>query len=103
MVFIIVVSDVSQPSLGGEPDHSVGGTGSGGGGGTADRFETPPLSPLYTGDGSSHVSVSTKAGKVQALYHQKSTGGMETHWEEVPHTEAVKTKPHHDRKMPETR
>ncbi|KAJ9575224.1 hypothetical protein L9F63_025823, partial [Diploptera punctata] len=95
--------DVSQPSLGGDAEHSVGGAGSGGGGGTAtDRFETPPLSPLYTGDGSSHVSVSTKAGKVQALYHQKSTGGMETHWEEVPQSEMMKTKPHLERKLPES-
>ncbi|XP_069685618.1 protein unc-79 homolog isoform X4 [Periplaneta americana] len=89
--------DVSQPSLGGDAEHSVGGIG------TSEKFETPPLSPLYTGDGSSHVSVSTKAGKMQAMYHQKSSagGGMETHWEEAPPPE-TKSKPHLDRKLPES-
>ncbi|KAJ9597429.1 hypothetical protein L9F63_011723, partial [Diploptera punctata] len=45
---------VSQPSLGGDAEHSVGGAGSGGG-----------------GDGSSHVSVSTKAGKQNLILNRK--------------------------------
>nr|CAD7255823.1 unnamed protein product [Timema shepardi] len=78
--------DVSQPSLGGDAEHSGGG---------GEKFETPPLSPLYTGNGGgSHVSVSTKGGKMQAMYHQKSAS-METHWEEVVQCP--------QRKMPESR
>nr|CAD7404600.1 unnamed protein product [Timema poppensis] len=79
-------TDVSQPSLGGDAEHSGGG---------GEKFETPPLSPLYTGNGGgSHVSVSTKGGKMQAMYHQKSAS-METHWEEVVQCP--------QRKMPESR
>lgn len=51
-----------------------------------DRVNTPPLSPMYSGDGhSSHVSVSTKGGKMQVVYHQKPlpSTAMETHWEEI--------------------
>ncbi|XP_039288508.1 protein unc-79 homolog isoform X2 [Nilaparvata lugens] len=59
--------DVSQPSLG------VDGEGGGGG----DKMETPPLSPMYSGDGA-HAP----KGKTTAMYHQKSPGSMETHWEE---------------------
>lgn len=90
--------DVSQPSLGGDAEYS------GGGAGASDRFGTPPLTPLYSGDGGSHVLVSTKAGKVQATYHQKSSAGsgMEIHWEETAQPE-TKVKPHLDRKMPESR
>jgi hypothetical protein len=86
--------DVSQPSLGGDAEYS------GGGAGAADRFETPQ----YTGDGSFHVLVSTKAGKAQATCHQKSStgSGMEIHWEETAQPE-TKAKPHLDRKMPESR
>ncbi|XP_021924860.1 protein unc-79 homolog isoform X4 [Zootermopsis nevadensis] len=89
--------DVSQPSLGGDAEHSTGGVGA------SDRFETPPLTPLYSGDGGSHVLVSTKAGKVQATYYQKSSSGsgMEIHWEETAQPE-TKAKPHLDRKMPES-
>ncbi|XP_063244249.1 protein unc-79 homolog [Bacillus rossius redtenbacheri] len=83
--------DVSQPSLGGEAEHS------GGGGGGADKFETPPLSPLYSGDGSAHVSVSTKGGKMTAMFHQKSGGSMETHWEEE-----VQCPPRTSKRMPQT-
>lgn len=92
--------DVSQPSLGGEAEHSGGGGGSG----AADRLETPPLTPLYTVDGSSHVSVSSKGGKIQATYYQKSSvgSGMEIHWEETAQPES-KAKPHLDCKMPESR
>jgi hypothetical protein len=92
--------DVSQPSLGGDAEHSGGGVGSG----AADRLETPPLTPLYTVDGSSHVSVSAKAGKMQATYYQKSSvgSGMEIHWEETAQPES-KVKSHLDRKMPESR
>jgi hypothetical protein len=48
--------------------------------------------------------VNTKAGKVQATYHQKSSAGsgMEIHWEETAQPE-TKAKPHLDRKMPESR
>jgi hypothetical protein len=90
--------DVSQPSLGGDAEHSGGGSGA------ADRLETPPLTPLYAVDGSSHVSMSAKGGKIQAAYHQKSSvgSGMEIHWEETAQPES-KTKPRLDRKMPESR
>jgi hypothetical protein len=92
--------DVSQPSLGGDAEHSGGG----GGAGAADRFETPPLTPLYAGDGGSHALVSTKAVKVQATYHSKCSvgSGMEIHWEETAQPE-TKTKPHLERRMPESR
>ncbi|XP_068085270.1 protein unc-79 homolog [Anabrus simplex] len=88
--------DVSQPSLGGgDPEHSG-----------VEKHETPPLSPLYSGDGTSHVSVSTKPGKVQVMYHQKSPGssGMETHWEEaVQCTQSDNNKVVQvERKMPES-
>ncbi|KAG8292807.1 Protein unc-79 [Homalodisca vitripennis] len=68
--------DVSQPSLGVEGEH-----------GPREGVETPPLSPMYSGgDGSGHVSVSTCRGKTSAVYHQKSPGSMETHWEEDVHS-----------------
>lgn len=63
--------DVSQPSLGVEGEHG------------GERVETPPLSPMYSGaDSTGHVSVTTSKGKVTAVFHQKSPGSMETHWEE---------------------
>jgi hypothetical protein len=48
--------------------------------------------------------MSSKAGKMQATYYQKSSvgSGMEIHWEETAQPEA-KAKPHLDRKMPESR
>lgn len=52
-------------------------------------METPPLSPMYTGvDPIGLIHTSAKAGKHQALFHQKSPGGgpgassLETHLEE---------------------
>lgn len=63
--------DMSQPSLG--PDDHVN-----------DRLSTPPLSPMYLGDG--HQPISTKPGKGG---YQKpvafAASSMETHWEEVVH------------------
>jgi hypothetical protein len=99
--FVVCCVDVSQPSLGGEAEHSGGG---GGGTGAADKFDTPPLTPLYSGDGGSHVSVSCKTSKIQATYHQKSSAGsgMEIHWEETAQPES-KAKPYLDRKVPESR
>lgn len=99
--FVVCCVDLSQPSLGGEVEHSGGG---GGVTGTADKFDTPPLTPLYSGDGGSHVSVSCKTSKIQATYHQKSStgSGMEIHWEETAQSES-KAKPYLDRKLPESR
>lgn len=38
---------------------------------------------MYSGaDSTGHVSVTTSKGKVTAVFHQKSPGSMETHWEE---------------------
>lgn len=39
---------------------------------------------MYSGgiDSSAHISVTTSKGKTTAIYHQKSPGSMETHWEE---------------------
>lgn len=66
--------DMSQPSLG--PDEHQN-----------DRLATPPLSPLYLVDGSSHVP--SKPSKMQISCYQKpaslATASMETHWEEVVH------------------
>ncbi|XP_024081973.1 protein unc-79 homolog isoform X2 [Cimex lectularius] len=59
--------DVSQPSLGVDGDHN-------------ERYETPPLSPMYSGGNGSHVS-SIKTKGCGSLY-QKAPGSMETHWEE---------------------
>ncbi|RZF46360.1 hypothetical protein LSTR_LSTR011144 [Laodelphax striatellus] len=80
--------DVSQPSLG------VEGGEHGGGGGGGDKFETPPLSPMYSGDG---VATPACKGKTTAIYHQKSPGSMETHWEEdsihftaTPHSKGMR-------------
>lgn len=62
-------TDVSQPSLGTDNDQM-------------DRINTPPLSPMYTGGESGQISVNSKGGKVQVVYHQKQYPAMETHWEE---------------------
>ncbi|XP_073986418.1 UNC-79 domain-containing protein isoform X3 [Rhodnius prolixus] len=60
--------DVSQPSLGINGDHN-------------ERYETPPLSPMYSGGNGSHPSISNKS-KGCSGFHQKTTSSMETHWEE---------------------
>lgn len=69
-ISIIIIIDVSQPSLGTDNEH--------------ERLITPPLSPMYSLDGQSgHVSISSKAGKIQVVYAKlPSTTNMETHWEE---------------------
>lgn len=65
-----LIPDVSQPSLGTDNEQ-------------LDRINTPPLSPMFSGDGQSgHVSVNTKGGKIQVVY-QKPSAAMETHWEET--------------------
>lgn len=90
--FVIeIITDVSQPSLGGEIDQ--GGPCSG----TGEKLETPPLSPLYSVNGTSHVSVSTKAGKIHALYHQKSLGSIERY------SSSSSKPPVADRKLPDSR
>lgn len=89
--------DVSQPSLGGEAEHSGGG---GGGTGAADKFDTPPLTPLYSGDGGSHVSASCKTSKSHA--QDWSGSGMESHWPKTLRSES-KAKSYPDRKLPESR
>lgn len=68
-IFLIFV-DVSQPSLGTDNDQM-------------DRINTPPLSPIYTGGETAQISVNSKGGKVQVVYHQKQYPAMETHWEET--------------------
>ena len=72
MIIFFRIIDVSQPSLGGEPDH--------------ERFETPPLSPLCSIDGAtgSGSGAGTSGGsKVKGSYGVKSPGvTMATHWEE---------------------
>ncbi|KAF6204812.1 hypothetical protein GE061_018974 [Apolygus lucorum] len=60
--------DVSQPSLGVDGDHH-------------ERFETPPLSPMYSGGNGSLTNVSLK-GKGCSSFTSKGPGSMETHWEE---------------------
>ncbi|XP_066903218.1 protein unc-79 homolog isoform X4 [Halyomorpha halys] len=62
--------DVSQPSLGVDGDHN-------------DRFETPPLSPMFSGGDGSHASASTKSKTCPSF--QSKGPGMETHWEETTH------------------
>ncbi|XP_017778696.1 PREDICTED: protein unc-79 homolog [Nicrophorus vespilloides] len=64
--------DVSQPSLGTDNEH-------------IERVTTPPLSPMYSGEGQSvQVSVSSKGGKSQVMYTKPSSAAsMETHWEEA--------------------
>lgn len=65
---------MSQPSLGPDEPH------------VNDRLMTPPLSPMYLGDGQSHVP-SSKTSKMQISCYQKpaafTTASMETHWEET--------------------
>jgi hypothetical protein len=97
LIFFVCCVDVSQPSIGGESEHSGGG---GGGTGTADKFDTPPLTPLYSGDGGSHVSVSCKTSKSHA--QDWSGSGMESHWPKTLRSE-TKAKSYPDRKMPESR
>lgn len=67
------VPDVSQPSLGVNGDHV-----------SKDCMDTPPLSPMYSGADVSG-QVSTARGKASVVFHPKSPGCMETHWEEDPH------------------
>lgn len=95
--FFVCCVDVSQPSLGGEAEHSGGG---GGGTGAADKFDTPPLTPLYSGNGGSHVSASCKMSK---FHVQDCPGsGMEIHWVKTSRPES-KAKPYLERKLPESR
>lgn len=97
LIFFVCCVDVSQPSLGGEAEHSGGG---GGGTGTADKFDTPPLTPLYSGDGGSHVSVSCKTSKVHV--QDCSGSGVDIHWLKTVRSES-KAKQYLDRKLPESR
>lgn len=65
--------DTSQPSLG--PDEHP-----------SDRMTSPPLSPMYLGDGQGYAA--SKSSKMQVSCYQKpmiATASMETHWEEVVH------------------
>lgn len=76
------LSDVSQPSLGVDGDHN-------------ERFETPPLSPMFSGGDGSHASASTKS-KTCPSFHQKGPG-METHWEESTRREGkLSARRHHE-------
>jgi len=61
LYIILVVSEMSQPSLGGERDDTTS---------MHDKGDSPPASPMCMADGKGRG------------YTPKTTGALDTHWEE---------------------